>query len=181
MASYPQDNEPQAHMSLQLDRSSLSTPNAFEENNTPYLHSPNNSSPFLTQQEREPVHDVQDSNEKSSKKTRPWWFWALIASAVIAIVVLVVILPVYFTVIKPKNDTSSGGTGNGGNNGGGGSGGGGSGSNPGSPTGSISGGDGSEIIMEDGTKFIYNNSFGGQCTCCARSLTAVTDLIDRGI
>ncbi|TFL03517.1 glycoside hydrolase superfamily [Pterulicium gracile] len=85
----------------------------------------------------------------------------LIALAALLIIIVVVVVAIYFTVIKPKNDESSGNSGNQ------------SGSDkddkPGKgddvdvnvPVLAVTGGDGSEITMEDGTKFIYNNTFGG--------------------
>ncbi|KAK7471944.1 hypothetical protein VKT23_000050 [Stygiomarasmius scandens] len=82
--------------------------------------------------------------------------------AVLAVVVLAVVLPVYFTVIKPRqnnfNTSSSGGSGTG--DAGSGTVGGGSG-NPASPSGATSGSDGSQVIMADGTEFTYQNKFGG--------------------
>ena len=86
--------------------------------------------------------------------------WVLIGAATIIIVALAVVLPVYFVVIKPKNDKNSGTAGAG--EVGGGSG------NDQSPTGATSGGDGSEIITEDGEKFVYKNSFGGFCKYSVR-------------
>ncbi|KAF9645167.1 glycoside hydrolase family 5 protein [Thelephora ganbajun] len=79
--------------------------------------------------------------------------WFAVAAAVV-VVVLAVVLPVYFTVAKPKNNTSSGGGGNGGNNGN-------DTGTPKPPKGLTTGGDGSTIIMENGTEFTYHNPFGG--------------------
>jgi len=85
----------------------------------------------------------------------------LVGAAVLIVVVLIVVLPVYFTVIKPnhRNVHSSASTGAGSsgpagtpNTG-----------NPQSPTGATSGGDGSTIILDDGTNFTYSNKFGGYC------------------
>lgn len=87
--------------------------------------------------------------------------WLGIGAAAIVVVVLAVVLPVYFTVIKKHNNSSSGsksGSGSGGSSGG-------SGTNPESPTGAITGGDGSTITMDGGTSFTYTNQFGGFCTC----------------
>lgn len=83
-------------------------------------------------------------------------FLALVG-AVVAIVVLAVVLPVYFVVIKPKQNSSSlassggGSSGSSGNSGGAG----------GSSTSAISGGDGSQVVTENGTVFTYHNLFGG--------------------
>ncbi|KAF5381908.1 hypothetical protein D9757_007571 [Collybiopsis confluens] len=131
------------------------------------LHSsPNNSSPLLALNKPEsdgPEHQLQaDNNAVATKRRRRPVILALIGFSILAIVVLAVILPVYFKVIKPKNDQSnlSSGSDSSGSSAGNGSVGTGSG-NPTSPSGATSGGDGSQIIAEDGTKFTYKNSFGG--------------------
>ena len=102
---------------------------------------------------------VDKPEPRRSLFKRPiFWF---VAAALIAAVVLAVILPVYFTVIRPKNNTSTGG-GNpnpdGGDDGG---------NDSGTPTppsnGLTTGGDGSTITMENGTEFTYRNPFGGFC------------------
>jgi len=67
----------------------------------------------------------------------------------IIVVILAVVLPVIFLVVKPHETSSTGSrSGSGG-------------SNPSSPTGATTGGDGSTVITENGTQFLYNNSFGG--------------------
>ncbi|KAI0915319.1 hypothetical protein AcV5_003824 [Taiwanofungus camphoratus] len=96
----------------------------------------------------------------------PWYrrpFVWLAAFAVLAIVVLAVVLPVYFVVVKPRrHHGSSSNLGTGGSGGGNGNGGGkGSGANPESPTGATTGGNGSVVVMDDGTNFTYINPFGG--------------------
>ncbi|PCH35792.1 glycoside hydrolase family 5 protein [Wolfiporia cocos MD-104 SS10] len=81
---------------------------------------------------------------------RPWYkrpvFW-LAAFAALAVVVLVVVLPVWFVGVKPHRDHNSSASA--------------SNTNPESPTGATSGGNGSTIVTEDGTKFTYVNNFGG--------------------
>ncbi|OSD01275.1 glycoside hydrolase family 5 protein [Trametes coccinea BRFM310] len=79
------------------------------------------------------------------------WFW-LVAVIVVA---AAVVLPVYFLVIKPKqHDSSAQGAAS-------------SSSSPdSSPSGASKsaikiGGDGSVVTKDDGTTFVYNNSFGG--------------------
>lgn len=101
--------------------------------------------------------DDQPERRKSLFARRLFW---LAAVAAVIVIVLVVILPVYFTVIKPKNKTSSNLSGNPNNpqpspssNPG----------NPNSPKGLTSGGDGSTITMDNGTQFTYHNPFGGFC------------------
>ncbi|XP_006458234.1 hypothetical protein AGABI2DRAFT_63154 [Agaricus bisporus var. bisporus H97] len=78
----------------------------------------------------------------------------LAALAVLVIVALAIIIPIYFTLIRPKSeaepsqdhDDDNKPTTN----------------KPGKPENRIvTGGDGSEVTMEDGTKFTYRNSFGG--------------------
>jgi hypothetical protein len=83
--------------------------------------------------------------------------------------VLAVVLPVYFTVIKPKNHSAlSKGSGSSGPAGTPSTG------NPKSPTGATSGGDGSTVILDDGTKFTYNNKFGGYCEYFVNTIQGVT-------
>lgn len=79
--------------------------------------------------------------------------WLAVVAAIV-VVAVAVILPVYFTVIKPKNKTSSGGNTSGGgpNN-----------STSGNPKSLTTGGDGSTVTMENGTQFTYHNQFGGFC------------------
>ena len=100
----------------------------------------------------------QPERRKSFFK-RPLFLFAV--AAVVVVVVLAVILPVYFTVIKPKNNISSGGgnpsqsgkptpTSNP--------------ANPNSPKGLTTGGDGSTVTTDNGTTFTYHNPFGGFCT-----------------
>ncbi|KAI0633647.1 glycoside hydrolase [Trametes polyzona] len=82
------------------------------------------------------------------------WFWII----VVVLVAVAVVLPVYFVVIKPKhhngsssNNSSSGASSN-------------SSEAAGTPQPQarlVIGGDGSTVTKEDGTTFVYNNSFGG--------------------
>jgi glucan 1,3-beta-glucosidase len=69
-----------------------------------------------------------------------------------ALVVIAIILPVHFFT-KAKRETRLANSPLGA----------GTSSNPGSPTGATTGGDGSVVIMEDGTEFVYQNKFGGFC------------------
>ncbi|KAK1221925.1 hypothetical protein PQX77_015253 [Marasmius sp. AFHP31] len=130
---------------------SLDTPGAQSQ-----LSSPNNSSPLLAgapnKAEGGEGYESQAlaGNSKGKKRTT---MWVLIGAAIVIIVALAVVLPVYFVVIKPNNDKNSGAAGSGGVGGGSG--------NGHSPTGATSGGDGSEVITEDGETFVYKNSFGG--------------------
>ncbi|CCM06308.1 uncharacterized protein FIBRA_08559 [Fibroporia radiculosa] len=84
---------------------------------------------------------------------RPWykrpliWLGAFIA---LAVVVLAVVLPVWFVAVKPHRDNSSSAASSKGSS-----------ANPESPTGATSGGNGSTVVMADGTSFTYVNNFGG--------------------
>ncbi|EMD31783.1 glycoside hydrolase family 5 protein, partial [Gelatoporia subvermispora B] len=71
----------------------------------------------------------------------------------IIVVVLAVILPIYFTIIKKHKDSHSGGSSSSAASG--------PGANPESPTGAISGGDGSLITTADNVTFTYSNQWGG--------------------
>ncbi|KAF5367021.1 hypothetical protein D9758_003863 [Tetrapyrgos nigripes] len=121
-------------------------------------------SPYYVTPSPQPPSDLALFSEKT--RTTPFWRRrrvVFIGVVSLIIVVLVVILPVYFEVIRPKHSSdsaASGGVRGSGGNGSGGNGGGPS-SNPSSPSGAITGGDGSKIITENGTTFIYNNPFGG--------------------
>ncbi|KAJ3731574.1 glycoside hydrolase family 5 protein [Lentinula guzmanii] len=123
---------------------------------------PNNSSPLLVSNKPESdsfEHELQQTKPGSESKRRRPIILALVGLGILAVIVLAVILPVYFKVIKPKqnqNDSASPASASAGSSSvGSGSG------NPTSPSGATSGGDGSEIILDDGTTFTYKNSFGG--------------------
>lgn len=83
-------------------------------------------------------------------KRRPLFIWLGIGAAAIVVIVLAVVLPVFFTVIRNHPSSSGGARG--------------SASNPESPTGATTGGDGSVITLANGTSFTYTNTFGGFCT-----------------
>ncbi|KJA22085.1 glycoside hydrolase family 5 protein [Hypholoma sublateritium FD-334 SS-4] len=87
---------------------------------------------------------------KSSKK-RIGLIATLVLVAVI-IILLAVFLPVYLVVVRKHKSSTGAATG---------SGGGGGASNPGSPTGAVTGGNGSIITLSNGTDFTYINPFGG--------------------
>jgi hypothetical protein len=100
--------------------------------------------------------DSTAANGSKPLRKRPL-IWAL-AVAAVALIAVAVIVPVYFVVIKPKNNNVTGGNSNGTNGNG----------NPNSPThqppsNGITGGNGSTIITADGTQFTYINPFGGIC------------------
>ncbi|KAJ8453447.1 hypothetical protein ONZ45_g19714 [Pleurotus djamor] len=102
------------------------------------------------------------NSTNAARKPRRPLFWAVLGALALAALVLVIVLPVYFTVVKPRNQTTlSSPSNDGGNNdhtsehtpepsG-----------SPTSPVRATTGTDGSEIIDEDGNTFTYRNSFGG--------------------
>jgi hypothetical protein len=123
-----------------------------------------NSGPLIPESEKPEAYgdsapEDPDASRRSPLRSRRLLWLALLGGLVLLIVVVVV--PVYFTVIKPKhnvNGSVSGGAG--GSPGSGPTKGGG---NPQSPNGAITGGDGSTVILADGTSFTYKNQFGGFC------------------
>ncbi|PSS05560.1 hypothetical protein PHLCEN_2v3730 [Hermanssonia centrifuga] len=143
------------------DRDGTSTPNL------------NNNAPLLVGGERDPsaglydpytANKEQEAYDAAERASRPFyrkpWFWML-AAAVVAAVVVAVVVPVVLVAHKngksggsASEDSSSGG--GSGSGGGGGGAGGGKGGNL-----ATSGGDGSTVTMDDGTTFVYHNSFGG--------------------
>jgi glucan 1,3-beta-glucosidase len=124
-----------------------------------------NSGPLIPESEKpaagynynEP-EDLAASKNAPLRKKRLLWL-ALLGALVVLIIVIVV--PVYVAVVKPNHKKTSGATG-----GAGGSSGSGPtkpGANPQSPSGAITGGDGSTVLLEDGTSFTYKNPYGGFC------------------
>lgn len=135
---------------------------------------PSGTAPLVPENEKNLEGNVVEAQPDHRKPlARRPIFW-LAAAAVIVAVVLAVVLPVYFTVIKPKNNTSLGGSGNNntGNGNGNGTDSGGDNHEPPTkpPQGLITGGDGSTVTMENGTEFTYRNPFGGFCACILFSL-----------
>ncbi|KAJ4471412.1 glycoside hydrolase family 5 protein [Lentinula aciculospora] len=121
---------------------------------------PNNSSPLLTTNKSEnngSEHAYRQTKPGSQTKRRRLIIMSLVGLGVLAVIVLAVVIPVYFEVIKPKQkqDNVASSSSAGSSSVGSGSG------NPASPSGATSGGDGSEVITDNGTTFTYKNSFGG--------------------
>uniref|UniRef100_A0A0W0FBP2 glucan 1,3-beta-glucosidase n=1 Tax=Moniliophthora roreri TaxID=221103 RepID=A0A0W0FBP2_MONRR len=82
------------------------------------------------------IKDKKEATYASPRKKRK----SIIICVIIVVVILLIAaaLVVYFVVIKPKNSSSGG------------------------KHLAVSGGDGSQVVMEDGTSFIYKNPFGGR-------------------
>lgn len=139
---------------------------SFLESNTgnSVQSTPNNSSPLLASNKPESDHGLQQAKSGSGTKRGRLIILILVGLGVLAVIVLAVVLPVYFKVIKPRQnqDNLTSGSSASGSSAGSGSVGSGSG-NPASPSGATSGGDGSEIIVDGGANFTYKNPFGGYC------------------
>lgn len=135
----------------------------------PQTPSPRNQTPLQYQddategvgEKSDPVAAGYDDGTHASAGKRRWLWILLVGLLALAVIVVAVIVPVYFKVIKPRNNStqSSGSTPP-------------SGSTPSAPAPTQSGdpgtvpqdattgGDGSKVMTETGS-FIYNNSFGG--------------------
>lgn len=99
------------------------------------------------------TEEFGDATQGRMRTTRKRMWWLLGITIVLIVVVLAIILPIVFVVIKRHHGGSSGSSGSSS----------GPASNPESPTGDITGGDGSTIKMADGSTFVYKNPFGGFC------------------
>lgn len=134
------------------------------------ISTPADSSPFLPQTNKETAfgtsQDVLPNSRRRPLYRRPWfWVAAIVAIVVVA---LAVVLPVIFVVVKPGQHHSTSGSSSSGSSGSNDSGSGHSGStgSGSTPQGAIkTGGDGSTVTKDDGSTFVYHNSFGGYCEC----------------
>ena len=120
---------------------------------------PSTKAPLVPETEKSDEKGLEDNDLSQPERRKPLFkrrfFWLAVVAALV-VVVLAVVLPIYFTVIKPKNNTVSGG-----------------GKNPdqgnpqptstSSPKGLTTGGDGSTVTTDNGTQFTYRNPFGGFC------------------
>lgn len=119
---------------------------------------PPNQNPRAGPGSKEELATGAASDPYPYRRPRPWysvrrpWIW-LIAFFVLAAVVLVVVLPVWFVAVKHHGSGSS--RAGGGSSGGDGNGGG------GGVDGATWGGNGSEVLTDNGTTFTYINNFGG--------------------
>ncbi|KAL0575635.1 hypothetical protein V5O48_006339 [Marasmius crinis-equi] len=138
--------------------------------NQPYTDNDTSSGQFLNHdddrapgQKRETLGygDVSEKTGSGAARRRKPLILGLAALAVV-ILIIVIVVPVYFTVIKKDDDSSSSGSssGSGGSDGGSGGDGGKDGGKPGTVA-AVTGGDGTEVTLEDGSKFKYENPHGG--------------------
>lgn len=106
----------------------------------------------------------EDPASQYAARSRPFYrrpVWLAIALGALVALILVIILPVYFTVIHKSNNNSSAVSNSPGSSTS-------SGarptptSNPNTPSGATTGGDGSTIVSGN-TSFVYKNPFGGYC------------------
>ncbi|RPD62162.1 glycoside hydrolase [Lentinus tigrinus ALCF2SS1-7] len=168
VAATPLANASATAESLQLGTPPTPYANPFSPPETPARNSyigsatasPDPSRPILSEDanRNDPGAPLTEAGVLSEKprpinRRRRLFIWLGVGAAAIVVVVLAVILPVYFTVIKKSSSSSGSGASGGGS--------GGSSTNPESPTGATSGGDGSVITLSDGSSFTYSNKFGG--------------------
>ncbi|TFK68459.1 glycoside hydrolase [Pluteus cervinus] len=130
----------------------ITAPSTPAQNNAPLLPA---SHRFANDSEVQLEKTTPDAEEPKPRR----WRLYLGLLALLVVVVLVVVLPVFFTVIKPKQNavnesshgSSSAPTAHGSSPSGA----------PAVPSGAITGGDGSTVTTVDGSTFVYNNQFGG--------------------
>ncbi|KAI0337316.1 glycoside hydrolase [Trametopsis cervina] len=130
--------------------SAISPSLANTSTNTSFIGSPmaEQAEPILTTT-AEPTNYDEKAAEPRARPRRRWPIIALAALVAAVVIALAVALPV--TLVHHKHSSGSGGSGSTG----------GSASNPESPTGAVTGGNGTLITTEDGTTFTYVNNFGG--------------------
>ena len=148
------------------------SPSLQESARTSFLvpATPDASRPFLAGGTSEEKF-VGGGEARASGRRRRWLLFALVGAVAVVVIVLAVALPVTL-VHKHSSSTGSGGSG------------GASAasptSNPESPTGAVSGGNGTVIKTENGQTFTYINNFGGICECVALCSVSNTDVFCRG-
>ncbi|KAI1792509.1 glycoside hydrolase [Ganoderma leucocontextum] len=103
------------------------------------------------------THSDKDANPRPKSKRRRLYIWLAVGLLAIIVIVLAIVLPIVLTSKGHSGSTSDSNSSHG--NGPGGRGG--SPANPESPTGAVTGVDGSIVVMSDGTSFTYTNKFGG--------------------
>ena len=122
---------------------------------TPDVHA---DRPFLTPGASEEKITGGGLVSRASSPRRRWPFFALAGLIAVIIIVLAVALPVTLVKKHNNNDSASGASSSGG-----GAAAASPSSNPESPTGAVTGGNGTVIQAEDGSTFMYINEFGGYC------------------
>ena len=138
------------------------TPRLSAENPERYSDEPAAAGAAATTTNANDLSEKEQVHAPPRSRTRRRAIIGVLACLGCVILVLAIILPVYFVVIRKRNPTSGhhGNSGSSGDSGPTTSAGGNSGSNPtnNAPT---WGGNGSVVTKEDGTTFVYNNTFGG--------------------
>lgn len=119
---------------------------------SPHDLTPISSKAWLSKQEE---YSPPPSTQKSKRRL----IVLIIALSILVALIVAVVVPVYFTVIKPKNNASKVSTGAGGTT---------DAAHPTSTSGptskiAVSGGDGSTVTASNGSTFTYNNKLGGIC------------------
>ncbi|KDR69908.1 hypothetical protein GALMADRAFT_255764 [Galerina marginata CBS 339.88] len=138
--------------------------NGGESPRDSYVQSTPNDSGTNLAQKNEPEADEESTTPIAPPSPKPRRRLLVLVGAIIALVILilVVVLPVYFTVIKPRNNKSAVGSSTKPNPTGGSTTATSHGAKPTSiSTAATTGSDGSTIKANDGTTFTYNNKFGG--------------------
>lgn len=123
--------------------------------NTSFTGTPNPSWPMLTSDERQDLtKEVAPSDVavRARPVRRRWQLWGTIGVIAAIIIIPAIVLP----VVLVRHNNKSGGGGAGANSPT-------STSNPESPSGEVTGGNGSLVTTEDGVTFTYVNSLGGFC------------------
>ncbi|KAL0577286.1 hypothetical protein V5O48_004715, partial [Marasmius crinis-equi] len=92
--------------------------------------------------------DLSEKPQSQNPRRRKLVIAGVVTAAII-ILVLVIVLPVYFTVGKKDKDSESSSASSNGVD------------NTGTVNGVVSGGNGTEIALEDGSTFVYTNPHGG--------------------
>lgn len=112
--------------------------------------SPEHLRPILTSADKNGDNEKAPLASHSQVRRRRRWLYLAVGSVVAVIIALAVALPV--TLVHRSRSSTSTNSAHGGPS-----------SNPESPTGAVTGGNGSVITTEDGVTFTYVNNFGGTC------------------
>lgn len=115
---------------------------------------PDVSRPFLAPGAASKENIVESGGRRGVVRRR-WPLFAGAGAAAVVVIVLAVVLPV--TLVHKHHSSGGGSGGSSGANAASPT------SNPESPSGAVTGGNGSQITTEDGVTFTYVNNFGGFC------------------